>query len=394
MEIPLPTIEKPDIYFYGFNKQLYRVSLVDTQLVPGQDFNSDFGIFGGTIGGSALVGDRQASTIADAINSSGNFIKELINSKLNTSTKQILGDFTFGASGAIKMITDANNGLWLSPNGILGKKAGATTFAVDTSGNATFAGTLSGASGTFGNITAGTISGISISGSTITGSTITGSTLQTGTSGKNVDITQGRISQRNNTVEVVYSDVGTYGGWWGLKDIDGNSVFYLDVENAGPAHNIGFRGDATYSNDWFMQCNHDIVFIMNNGRSIRPNSAGQINLGNTSNYWNNIYYKDIVDMGCLGSFDKGVELQNGKIVSDTEALLAIKEHPTKKTIYGTPMLDYSTFPKVSYIPATVNEKGERVSDEGVRMSPVFSIMIGAIKELTERVKTLERKING
>lgn len=30
------------------------------------------------------------------------------------------------------MLQDANNGLWISQNGMLGKKAGATTFAIDT----------------------------------------------------------------------------------------------------------------------------------------------------------------------------------------------------------------------------------------------------------------------
>ena len=96
--------------------------------------------------------NKKVSVIAGAINSNGNFIKDVINAKLDTATKQILGDFTFGASGAIKMITDADNGLWLSPTGILGKKAGVTTFAIDIEGNATFAGTLSAVSGTFASL--------------------------------------------------------------------------------------------------------------------------------------------------------------------------------------------------------------------------------------------------
>ena len=95
-------------------------------------------------------GEGQKLTGIDA---SGNLIKEVINAKLDTSTKEILGDFTFGASGAIKMITDANNGLWLSPTGILGKKAGATTFSITTTGDATFAGTLSAVTGTLGTLT-------------------------------------------------------------------------------------------------------------------------------------------------------------------------------------------------------------------------------------------------
>jgi hypothetical protein len=87
--------------------------------------------------------------LASAINSSGNLVSDLINARLDTATKEILGDFTFGVSGAIKMITDPDNGLWISPTGILGKKLGSTTFAIDTGGNAVFAGDLTGATGTF-----------------------------------------------------------------------------------------------------------------------------------------------------------------------------------------------------------------------------------------------------
>ena len=128
------------------------------------DLSAATGTFSGTVTASALIVGTSASTIEtganrayNALNASNNLITDLINARLDSSAKQILGDFTFGASGAIKMITDANNGLWLSPTGILGKKAGATTFAVDTSGNATFAGTLSAATGTLGTITTGLI---------------------------------------------------------------------------------------------------------------------------------------------------------------------------------------------------------------------------------------------
>jgi len=111
---------------------------------------------GAVIDGTSTLGGRLGSTIASAINSVG----ELITANLNTSAKTILGDFTFGASGAIKMITDANNGLWISPTGILGKKAGVNTFAIGIDGTANFSGTLSSASGTFGTITGGTLVGL------------------------------------------------------------------------------------------------------------------------------------------------------------------------------------------------------------------------------------------
>jgi len=114
-----------------------------------------------------------------------------ISDTFDTQTKQILGDFTFGASGAIKMFTDANNGLWISPTGILGKKAGTTTFAIDISGNATFAGTLIAAAGTLGTITAGTLAGV----------TITGGTIQTATSGE-------RIEMSGSTNKIIFYDSG------------------------------------------------------------------------------------------------------------------------------------------------------------------------------------------
>jgi hypothetical protein len=127
-------------------------------------------VIGASVEGGT-INQRKTTTITDAINDGGNFIKDVINARFDTSTKEILSDFTFGTSGAIKMITDDNNGLWISPTGLLGKKAGNTTFSIDTSGNATFAGDLSAASGTLGTITAGTFDGVDITGTTITGGT-------------------------------------------------------------------------------------------------------------------------------------------------------------------------------------------------------------------------------
>lgn len=115
---------------------------------------------GNAVFNSILINGLAGSVIAGAIDANGNFIKEVISTNLNTQTKQILGSFTFGASGAIAIASDASNGLWLSPTGLLGKKAGATTFAIDTGGNATFGGTLVAAAGTLGTITAGTLNGV------------------------------------------------------------------------------------------------------------------------------------------------------------------------------------------------------------------------------------------
>ena len=95
--------------------------------------------FGSTIGG---LGTRLASTVTDAINKEGNLVKEVINNNLDTNAKTILGEFTFGASGALAITTDSDNGLWISPTGILAKKAGANTFTVTNSGDVAMVGSI------------------------------------------------------------------------------------------------------------------------------------------------------------------------------------------------------------------------------------------------------------
>ena len=156
--MPEPQLQY-NIFDLGFNKHLSR----ETPLILGElglaslmgssFYESSPNIYEGT------MNNIPTKSISGAFDSSGNVITELINEKLNTQTKEILGDFTFGTSGAIKIITDADNGIWISPDGILGKKAGATTFAITKGGDATFAGELSAAYGTFGTITIGTLEG-------------------------------------------------------------------------------------------------------------------------------------------------------------------------------------------------------------------------------------------
>lgn len=114
---------------------------------------------GATIGG--VAGGRLATTVANAINSSGNLTNDVINAKLDTQAKTILGSFSFGASGAIQIGTysaGVSGDVKISPNGILGRnKDNVTTFSIDaTTGDATFGGTLAAAAGTLGAITIGT----------------------------------------------------------------------------------------------------------------------------------------------------------------------------------------------------------------------------------------------
>jgi len=138
-------------------------------------------------------------------------------------------------------------------------------------------------------------------------------------------------------------------------------------------------------------------------------TSGTVSLGTAGQYWNDVSYKTLTDRGCLGWFDEGVELQDGTVVSDIEAIKAIKKHETRLTVYGKPMLDYKSLPKVSYKPAEMYGKilnrdkddkpyffdegsGEKkYAEDGAEMTSLFSIMIGAIKELSSRIDKLESK---
>lgn len=142
-------------YKSDLNNNLTRIPAQDVvDNVTADEFFAD---------GSMADGVKYASETAEKVNGSidenGNFIKQLLSDTLDTQSKQILGEYTFGTSGAIAIKTDANNGMWLSPTGILGKKGGVISFALETDGDASFGGALIGASGTFGTITAGTLTG-------------------------------------------------------------------------------------------------------------------------------------------------------------------------------------------------------------------------------------------
>jgi hypothetical protein len=121
---------------------------------------------GAVIDGTSTLGGRLGSTLASAINSSGNFIDV----NLDTSAKNILKDFAFAStdySGALKCgtitwnattgaITGGTGGVF-HKGGIVFAVAGVATITLDAAtGNATFAGTLAAASGTLGAFTVGT----------------------------------------------------------------------------------------------------------------------------------------------------------------------------------------------------------------------------------------------
>ena len=83
---------------------------------------------------------------------------ELLSTVLNTQSKKILGDFTFGEIGAIsigKYENGVSGEVKISPNGIVGKNVnGTTTFSIDgTTGDAVFSGTIQAGAVVSGQVT-------------------------------------------------------------------------------------------------------------------------------------------------------------------------------------------------------------------------------------------------
>jgi len=176
------------------------------------------------------------------------------------------------------------------------------------------------------------------------------------------------------------------------------SLTFKDDQDNG-AYRIG-------SDNWGLTAGGNLVVDIGTGTvrikntaNLHPNSAGSQNFGNATDYWGDISYKTLTDRGCLPWCDDGVELADGTVVSDIEALEKLSKHPTKKTIHGLPMLNYKTFPKKSYRPADKDGKliprdknDEPIEgQDGVEMTMLFGVMIGAFKEMNTRLKTLESK---
>lgn len=107
---------------------------------------------GGVVDGTSTLGGRLGSTIASAIDSSGHFV----DNALNTALSSILGAFTFGVSGAIQIGTyeaGVSGDIRISPTGLVGRdKSNNYTLTLDAStGDAFFAGTVYAKSGYIGS---------------------------------------------------------------------------------------------------------------------------------------------------------------------------------------------------------------------------------------------------
>jgi hypothetical protein len=212
------------------------------------------------------ISGRLTQTVANAINAQGHFIDD----RLSTNSKEILGDFTFGASGALKITTDVNNGIWISPTGILAKSGGNPKFTLTAGGDATFAGTLDAASGTFGTITAGIL---------------TGTILRTSSSGQRVTM-EGQFG-------LLPDKIGIYkiGGNETLQIYGGAS--YTIFSGALDVIPVSFQGPFGYN-----AFNIHETYI--ESRDIRPLGTSEY-LGSNGSRWHTLYTNNICLSGVCKS---------------------------------------------------------------------------------------------
>ncbi|NBS86450.1 MAG: hypothetical protein EBS58_07185, partial [Micrococcales bacterium] len=99
-------------------------------------------ITGGSIASTALISDTPASTVVSNAANGATAYSSLSN-KLDKQATYILG--TDLATNQVSFKTsqyDLGSGLVITNTGILGKKSGITTFAIDTNGDATFTGVV------------------------------------------------------------------------------------------------------------------------------------------------------------------------------------------------------------------------------------------------------------
>lgn len=278
--------------------------------------------------------------------------------------------------------TDNTSGIWMGfVNGVMKLKLGGASQFLDWDGTTlTVTGTISGT----------TFSGITILGSTLTGNTVTGGTVRTssGTTRVEMNGTDNALYFYNDgNIQLAVDQNGLtintpLGVSSGFIQGAGSNALWINVDSGGP---YGIE--------------------VNSGAVLPLEAAGGMDLGDASDYFGEVNYKTLTDRGCLGWFDDGVELNDGRKVSDTEALLAIRPHPTRKTPRGATRIDYKTMPKHVYTPAA--DKGvllprdendepykmvdgvKKVAQDGAETTALIAIMLGAIKELTLRVKELE-----
>lgn len=128
------------------NQQIYGIQIYMMGAYGG--WSASGGLFNGTVYFDGLSFSFNEASMDAAL-------------KLNKAGDTITGRINMAVADGIFAGTDLNNGVYMGNGGIVGKKAGATTFAIDTAGNVIFKGNIEGSTGVFnGTLNAETLNAV------------------------------------------------------------------------------------------------------------------------------------------------------------------------------------------------------------------------------------------
>lgn len=126
--------------------------------IGGLGYTGDLNATNGAPAGTSVAG-VDASTVRDnaAAGATANAAIPGINSalaaRLQKAGDSITGRISLSVSDALFAGTNLDNGVYLGSGGLVGRKAGSTTFSISTAGDALFGGELAAATGTLGALT-------------------------------------------------------------------------------------------------------------------------------------------------------------------------------------------------------------------------------------------------
>ena len=260
------------------------------------------------------------------------------------------------------------------------------------------------------NITGGTLSMSVIAANSITADKLSASYITVGGAASDVNngvttISGGKITAGSITATQITSSIN-FGGTMQCNtlNVGASSIYNYIAGNLIVTGNISVA--EIYGANGYLYFDQSGRLQVSN--HFDPTGSGTYNSGGSTRYWNSINAIYFTKQGGFGSFDKGVKLQDGRIVSDTEAILSMKPHPTMISQYGVPRIDPRTIPVPVFKqaadhdgnvfprdendrPYTIDDNGKKVSaDDGEDLGAMISIILGAIKELNQRVEVLER----
>jgi len=206
-------------------------------------------INGAVVDGTSTIGGRLASTLSSAIDVSGHFADNAI----NTATGTIVSPFSFGVSGAIQIGTyqsGVTGDIKISPSGILGRdKNNATTFSIDaTTGVAVLNGLVVGTNVGLGTAqdSAGvtTIVGNTVTTSFVNALNITAASMSVG------GLTSGTISSKTITLAVAAGTGDSYIAAGKTDFTNTDAGFILGIDDSDSDKSKFYIGDSTHYMNW------------------------------------------------------------------------------------------------------------------------------------------------